>query len=114
MTCKAILVPFDGEAGGKAALGMALVLGERFDARIELLHVAIDPVTALAGLGEGIAGATASLMIESSQAAADVRAEGEVTVRIAADGVQELFPVIDCPGTAALFLAATTIGRSVA
>ena len=56
MTFKALLVPFGGESGSEAALGMALVLGERFNARIELLHVATDPVTALAGLGDGIAG----------------------------------------------------------
>ena len=71
MTFNAILVPFGGEFGSEAALGMALVLGERLNSRIELLHVAMDPITALAGMGEGIAGATANLMIESSQAAAD-------------------------------------------
>jgi len=75
MTFKALLVPFAGEPGSEAALGMALALGERFNSQIELLHVAIDPITALAGMGEGIAGATASLIIESSQAAADARAE---------------------------------------
>lgn len=75
MSYKSILVPFAGGAGSEAALGTAITLGAGFGARLELLHVEIDPVVALAGMGEGMAAATAGMMIESAQAAARARAE---------------------------------------
>lgn len=74
MTYKAILVPFAGDPGSDAALDSALKLAEDFGAGIDLLHVQVDPVVALAGMGEGIAGVTAGQVIEAAQAAADTKA----------------------------------------
>lgn len=73
MTYKAILVPFAGDPGSDAALDSALKLGEDFGACVELLHVQADPVVALAGMGEGIAGITAGQVIEAAQAAAETK-----------------------------------------
>ncbi|MDH3474320.1 MAG: universal stress protein [Rhodospirillales bacterium] len=74
MTYKSILVPFTGDPGSDAALDTALKVAQDFDSSIELLHVQIDPVMALAGMGEGLAGATAGQVIESAEAAAEAKA----------------------------------------
>jgi nucleotide-binding universal stress UspA family protein len=75
VTIRSILVPVDGAPGSQVALDAALELGRRFEAYVELLHVEIDPVTALAGLGEGISGAAVGLVVEGEQAAAEARNE---------------------------------------
>ena len=75
MTIRAILVPVDGAPGSQAALDTALELGRRFQAYVELLQVEANLVTGLAGLGEGISGPTASLVIEGAEAAAEARRE---------------------------------------
>ncbi len=74
MTFKTILVPFTGDPGSDGALDSALKMGDAFDAYIELLHVLADPVVALAGMSEGIAGITAGQVIEAAQAAAETKA----------------------------------------
>jgi nucleotide-binding universal stress UspA family protein len=75
VTIRSILVPVDGAPGRQAALDAALDLGRRFEAYVELLHVKTDPVTALAGLSEGLSGAAASLAVEGGQPAAEARSE---------------------------------------
>ena len=73
MTYKAILVPFSGEPHSLAALGTALRVAKRFDSHVEILHVEMDPRTALVGFGEGMTGATAVLIIEEAEAAAKTK-----------------------------------------
>ncbi len=75
MTYKAILVPFSGEPHSLAALGTALRVAERFDSHVEILHVEMDPRTALVGLGEGMTGATANLIIEEAKTAAKTKSQ---------------------------------------
>ncbi len=75
MTIRSILVPIDGAPGSQAALDAALELGRRFESCVELLHVETDPVTALAGLSEGISGAAVGLAVEGGLAAAEARRE---------------------------------------
>jgi nucleotide-binding universal stress UspA family protein len=75
MTYKAILVPFSGESHSLAALGTALRVAKRFDSHVEILHVEMDPRTALVGFGLGMTGATASLIIEEAKAAANTKSQ---------------------------------------
>ena len=75
MTYKAILVPFSAEPHSAAALGTALRVAGRFDSHVEILHVEMDPRTALVGLGEGMSGATVNLIIEEARAAAKTKSQ---------------------------------------
>ncbi len=75
MTYKAILVPFSGEPRSEAALGTALRVAGRFDSHVEILHVEMDPRTALAGLGEGMTEATAELIVEEARTAAKTKSQ---------------------------------------
>lgn len=75
MTYKAILVPFSGEPRDVAALGTALRVAGRFDSHVEILHVEMDPHTALVGLGEGLTGATANLIIEEAESRAKTKSQ---------------------------------------
>ena len=83
MTYKAILVPFSGEPRSDAALGTALRVAGRFDSHVEILHVEMDPRTALVGLGEGMTGTTADLIIE--EAAAMAKTKSQNAHRLAAE-----------------------------
>ena len=75
MTYKSILIPFSGEPRCDAALGTALRVAKRFDSYVEILHVEMDPRTALVGFGEGMTGATASLLIEEAEAATKTKSQ---------------------------------------
>jgi nucleotide-binding universal stress UspA family protein len=74
MTIAKILAVIDGGAGSGAVLESALRLGRDFAARVELLHVMIDPEEATLVLGEGITGVTVERMIESLRAGVEARA----------------------------------------
>ena len=75
MTYKSILIPFSGEPRCDAALGTALRVAKRFDSHVEILHVEMDPRTAMVGFGEGMTGATANLIIEQAKAAAKTKSQ---------------------------------------
>jgi len=66
-----ILAVTDGAAGSDAAMAAALDLGQRFGARVDLLHVANDPRDLMPYVGEGMSGAAMDQImasVESSNA----------------------------------------------
>jgi nucleotide-binding universal stress UspA family protein len=75
VTIKSILVPVHGAPDSPGVLDAALELGRRFHAYVELLHVEADLVKGLAGLGVGIAGATARPAVEEAEAAGEARSD---------------------------------------
>lgn len=100
MAIRAILVPVDRAPGCQAALDAALELGRRFQAYVELLHVEAAPVTGLAVLGEGIAGATAGSVVEGSEAAVEARSEAARRFAAARCGAMGLDLAAAGPGPA--------------
>ena len=56
MDWASILAVTDGAAGSDAAMAAAIDLGQRFNARVECLHVANDPRDLLPYVGEGMSG----------------------------------------------------------
>ena len=69
-----ILAVIDGGTGSGAVLESALRLGRDFAARVELLHVMIDPEEATLVLGEGVTGVMVEQMIESLRASVEAHA----------------------------------------
>jgi nucleotide-binding universal stress UspA family protein len=74
MTIAKILAVIDGGPGSRAVLESALRLGRGHDARVELLHVMIDPEEAALVLGEGVTGVMVERMMEGLRAGAETRA----------------------------------------
>jgi len=68
-----VLAVIDGAPGSEAAMKAALEVGRRFSARIDLLHVEIDPASAVPVVGEGMSGAAVEQIIDSLQAEAETR-----------------------------------------
>src|SRR3546814_4243430 len=54
MDWASILAVTDGAAGSDAAMSAAIDLGQRFGARVDLLHVANDPRDLMPYVGEGM------------------------------------------------------------
>jgi nucleotide-binding universal stress UspA family protein len=73
MSLAKLLAVIDGGSGSEAAVTAALDLGQRFSARVELLHVEIDPETAVPMVGEGMSGAAVEQLVESLRAEAERR-----------------------------------------
>jgi nucleotide-binding universal stress UspA family protein len=94
MTIAKILAVIDGGAGSGAVLESALRLGRDFAARVELLHVMIDPEEATLVLGEGVTGVMVERMIESLRAGAEARA-GEARALYATHCVAAGLPVVE-------------------
>ena len=57
MSIGSIMVPLRGADDGESALALALELGRRLDARVTVLHPALDPRASVPYLGEGMTGA---------------------------------------------------------
>ncbi len=73
MSLAKLLAVIDGSSGSEAAVRAALDLGGRFSARVELLHVEIDPETAVPMVGEGMSGAAVEQLVQSLRAEAERR-----------------------------------------
>ncbi len=67
MAIKTILVPIDGDENVKHALESAFTFAQTFEAHVEVLHVCMDPKTAVPLLGEGMSGAMIEEMISLSE-----------------------------------------------
>jgi nucleotide-binding universal stress UspA family protein len=94
MAIAKILAVIDGGAGSGAVLESALRLGRDFAARVELLHVMIDPEEATLVLGEGVTGVMVERMIESLRAGAEARA-GAVRALYGTHCVAAGLPVVE-------------------
>ncbi len=57
MRIRSIMVPLRGAEDGEAGLDLALELGRRLEARVLVLHPALDPRASIPYLGEGMTGA---------------------------------------------------------
>jgi nucleotide-binding universal stress UspA family protein len=68
MTWASILAVADGSAGSDAAIAAAIDLGQRFGARVDLLHVAHDPRDLLPYVGEGMSGTALEQIMTSVEA----------------------------------------------
>ena len=68
MTWASILAVADGAAGSDAAIAAAIVLGKRFGARVDLLHVAHDARDLLPYVGEGMSGMALEQIMTSVEA----------------------------------------------
>ena len=79
MSLARLLAVIDGGSGSEAAVTAALDLGRRFSARVELLHVKIDPETVVPMVGEGMSGAAVEQLVQS------LRTESEQRRRKASD-----------------------------
>jgi nucleotide-binding universal stress UspA family protein len=75
MSLAKLLAVIDGGSGSEAAVTAALDLGRRFSARVELLHVEIDPETAVPMVGEGMSGAAVEQLVQSLRVEAEQRRE---------------------------------------
>ncbi len=73
MSLAKLLAVIDGGSGSEAAVTAALDLGRRFSARVELLHVEIDPETAIPMVGEGMSGAAVEQLVQSLRAESEQR-----------------------------------------
>jgi nucleotide-binding universal stress UspA family protein len=71
---KSILVPMPDAATGAVPLDAALCLGSRFSSHVAVLHVRIDPTTAVPLVGEGMSGAMVEEMITVAESQASLRA----------------------------------------
>jgi len=68
MDWASILAVTDGAAGSDAAMAAAIDLGQRFGARVEMLHVANDPRDLLPYVGEGMSGTALEQVMASVEA----------------------------------------------
>ncbi|MEQ9608356.1 MAG: universal stress protein [Kiloniellaceae bacterium] len=68
MNWASILAVTDGAAGSDAAMAAAIDLGQRFGARVEMLHVANDPRDLLPYVGEGMSGTALEQVMASVEA----------------------------------------------
>ncbi len=73
MSLAKLLAVVDGGSGSEAAVTAALDFGRRFSARVELLHVEIDPESAVPMVGEGMSGAAVEQLVQSLRAEAEQR-----------------------------------------
>lgn len=74
MTYATILAPIEGGPGSESVALTALAVGHSFNAYVELLHVQVDPASALMVPGDGISGSAAEEIMESVRAAGEERA----------------------------------------
>ena len=105
MEIRKILVPFVGAETSSYVLDVALALGRRFAAHVEVFHAGVDPRDAIAFVGEGMTAA----MIEQIMSAAEqegrqraARASALFNQACAAAGVQ----VTEAPQPGPRFTAA--------
>src|SRR3546814_18116547 len=68
MDWASILAVTDGAAGSDAAMSAAIDLGQRFGARVDLLHGANDPRDLLPYVGEGMSGTALEPVMASAEA----------------------------------------------
>lgn len=73
MSLAKLLAVIDGGSGSEAAVVAALDLGRRFSARVELLHVEVDPDSAVPMVGEGMSGAAVEQLVQSLSAESERR-----------------------------------------
>jgi nucleotide-binding universal stress UspA family protein len=76
MSLAKLLAVVDGGSGSEAAVTAALDFGRRFSARVELLHVEIEPESAVPMVGEGMSGAAVEQRVQSRRAEADLLVMG--------------------------------------
>lgn len=75
MSMATVLATLDGGGSDAAAVEAALHLGQRFGARVDLLHVEPDVTTAVPIVGEGMSGAAVEQIMKSLQDEAQSRAK---------------------------------------
>lgn len=75
MSYATILAPVEGGRGSESVVRTALSVGRTFDAYVEILHVEVDPTSALIAPGDGISGAAAEQIMEGVRAAAEERSK---------------------------------------
>jgi len=70
-----ILVPVTGSRPGSTALATAFVVGRRFKAHVEALHVRPDTAASVPVVGEGLSGSMVDEMIQTAEQEADSRTQ---------------------------------------
>ncbi len=102
MTIATILAIVDGSESSAGSLEAGLLLGRRFSARVDCLHVEPDVATSVPIVGEGMSGAAVEQIVHSLQAEADARskvASDLVESRCAKDKLRRVEPDDDiAPG----------------
>ena len=73
MSIKSILVPLHGTGAGESSLALALELGQRLEARVSALHIALDPHATMPYLGEGMTAAMIDELVSSMEREAAAR-----------------------------------------
>jgi len=91
MDWASILAVTDGAAGSDAAMAAAIDLGQRFGARVEMLHVANDPRDLLPYVGEGMSGTALEQVMASVEASNARRREAvEASFKRLCSGLPEV------------------------
>jgi nucleotide-binding universal stress UspA family protein len=111
MSIRSIMVPLRGAEDGESGLAMALDLGRRLEARVTVLHPAIDPRASMPYLGEGMTGAMVDDLMAAMEEEASER-EGharEVFEAIAKKADVTPVAAASGPGFQACFVA--IVGR---
>jgi nucleotide-binding universal stress UspA family protein len=73
MSIRSIMVPLRGAEDGEAGLDLALDLGRRLEARVSVLHPALDPRASMPYLGEGMTGAMVDDLMAAMEKEAGAR-----------------------------------------
>lgn len=74
MTIRKVLVPLDGSGRDRAALNTAFIVARIFGARIDAMHVRVQPVDTLPFVGEGMSAALVQELVELSERETAARA----------------------------------------
>jgi len=74
MTIRKVLVPLDGSDRDRLALNTAFIVARLFGARIDAMHVRVQPVDTLPFVGEGMSAALVQELVELSERETAARA----------------------------------------
>lgn len=74
MTIRKVLVPLDGSDRDRLALNTAFIVARIFGARIDAMHVRVQPVDTLPFVGEGMSAALVQELVELSERETAARA----------------------------------------
>ncbi|MFO1119339.1 MAG: universal stress protein [Rhodospirillales bacterium] len=67
MTIRKVLVPLDGSDRDRLALNTAFIVARQFGARIDAMHVRVQPIDTLPFVGEGMSAALVQELVELSE-----------------------------------------------
>ncbi len=73
MSLSAILVPLNGGAAGRIALGAAFTLGRAYNALVEVFHVELDPASSLPPMSDAAAGIAIGEILSGLRESAEER-----------------------------------------